>query len=73
MGESEVECRTRDQLEGRQLIGGGGAGLGEKVHRVLDPAETEKRRLDLARFGEELDRRGGDDAERALGADEKLL
>ena len=39
----------------------------------LDPAEAEKRRLDLARLGEELDRRGGDDAERALAADKELL
>ena len=73
MREGEVESGTRDQLERRQLVGGGGARLGEQMHRVLDPAETEKRRLDLARLGEELDRRGGNDAEGALGADKELL
>ena len=40
---------------------------------MLDPAEAEERRLDLARLGKELDRRGGDDAEGALGADKELL
>ena len=40
---------------------------------MLDLSEAEKRRLDFARLGEELDRGGGDDAKGALAADEKLL
>ena len=73
MREGEFESGARDQLERRQLVGGGGARFGEEAHRILDPAEAEKRRLDLARLGEELDRRGGDDAECALAADKELL
>jgi hypothetical protein len=72
-GSGEVETSARDQFEGRQLVGGGGARFGEESHRVLDLSEAEKRRLDFARLGEELDRGGGDDAKGALAADEKLL
>jgi hypothetical protein len=49
------------------------ARLREEAHRILDPAEAEKRGLDRARLGEELHRRRGDDAEGALAADEELL
>ncbi len=73
MGEGEVEAGARDQLEGGQLVGGGGAGVGEERHRVLDPRERQKRGLDLARLWEELQGRRGEDAERALAADEELL
>ena len=73
MREGEVESGTRDQLERRQLVGGGSARLGEESHRVLDPAEPEKCRLDFARLGEELHRRGGDDPEGALATDKELL
>ena len=45
----------------------------EKSHHVLDPGEPEKRGLDLARFGEELQGGGGDDPERAFAADKELL
>ena len=72
-GSGEVETSARDQFEGRQLVGGGGARLGEELHRVLDPAKAEECRLDFARLGEEFDRRGGDDAEGALATDEELL
>ena len=73
MREGEVESGTRDQLERRQLVGGGSARLGEESHRELDPAEPEKCRLDFARLGEELHRRGGDDPEGALATDKELL
>src|SRR6516164_6519835 len=71
--EGEFESSPRDQLEGCQLVGGCGTRFGEQAHRVLDPAEAEKRRLDLTRLGKELDRRGGDDAEGALTTDKELL
>src|SRR6516164_4758622 len=71
--EGEFESSPRDQLEGCQLVGGCGTRFGEQAHRVLDPAEAEKRRLDLTRLGKELDRRGGDDAQGALTADKELL
>src|SRR5438874_1821656 len=50
-----------------------GTGPGEQSHRILDPRQTEKRRLDFARFGKEFDGRGGDDAEGSLRTDEELL
>ena len=56
MRQRQVEPGARDQLEGGQLVGGGGARMREKVHRVLDPAEAEKGGFDLARLREELDR-----------------
>src|SRR5712671_7345261 len=73
MGESQIEGCARDQLERRQLVGGGGAGAPEEAHHVLDPAEPEESGFDFARFGKELNRRGSDDAEGALAADEELL
>ena len=73
VGQRQVEPGARDQLERGQLVGAGGAGMGEEAHRVLDPGEAEKRGLDLARLRKQLDRRRGDDAERALAADEQLL
>jgi alpha/beta hydrolase family protein len=73
MGESQIEGCARDQLERRQLVGGGGAGAPEEAHHVLDPAEPEESGFDFARLGKELHRRGSDDAEGALAADEELL
>ena len=73
VGQRQIEAGARDQLERGQLVGGGGAGTGEERHRILDPAERQKRGLDLARLRKELDGRRGDDAERALAADEELL
>jgi hypothetical protein len=73
MGESQIEGCARDQLERRQLVGDGGAGAPEEAHHVLDPAEPEESGFDFARRGKELHRRGSDDAEGALAADEELL
>ncbi len=73
MGESQIEGSARDQLERRQLVGGGGVGAPEEAHYILDTGEAEKRCFDLARFGKELHRRGSDDAEGSLAADEELL
>ena len=47
--------------------------MGEEAHRILDAGEADKRGLDVARLRKQLDRRRGDDAERALAADEQLL
>ena len=47
--------------------------MSEERHHVLDPGEPEKRGLDLARLGKQLQGRGGDDPERAFAADEKML
>jgi hypothetical protein len=57
------ESSGRDQLERYELVGGGGARFGEEAYCVLEPAEAEKLRLDFARLGKELDRRGGDATE----------
>ena len=57
----QIERGARDQLKGGQLIGRGGAGVSEERHHVLDPGEPEKRGLDLARLGKQLQGRGGDD------------
>ena len=73
VNQRQIERRARDQLEGGQLIGGGGAGVSEERHHILDPGEPEKRGLDFARFRKELHGRGGDDPERAFAADEELL
>ena len=73
MDQRQIEPGARDQLKGGQLIGRGGAGVSEERHHVLDPGEPEKRGLDLARLGKQLQGRGGDDPERAFAADEKML
>jgi hypothetical protein len=73
MRECEIEPGARDQLERGQLIGGDGTGAGKQSHRVLDPREAEERSLDSARLGKKFDRRGRDDSESALAADEELL
>src|SRR5580704_6590385 len=69
----QIERRAWDQLEGGQLIGGTGAGVGEERHGILYPGEPEKHCLDFARSREQLQGRGGDDPERAFAADEELL
>ncbi len=73
VGLRQIEPGARDQFERGQLVGAGGACMGEEAHRVLDPCEGDKRGLDFARFREQLDRRRGDDAERALAADKQML
>ena len=66
-------CQLLDRSKRGQLIGGGGAGAGEKVHDLFHSGEPQERGLHLARPRKEFDGCGGDDAEGALAADEELL
>jgi hypothetical protein len=54
VGLRQIEPGARDQFERGQLVGAGGAGMGEEAHRILDPGEAEKRGLDFARLWEQF-------------------
>ncbi len=67
------EARPEDQLEGGKQIATRAPRQGEERHRILGGAQADQRHLDLRRPGEQLERRGGDQAERPFAADEHLL
>ena len=70
--DGEVHCDRGDQLEGGQLAGGLAARDLQQLERRLRRLQPDKGGLDAARLGKQFQRRGGDDAERAFGADKQV-
>src|SRR5258707_8920398 len=71
--EHQVDADARDQLEAGDAIADRAAQAREERQRRARALERDERGRKRARLGEELEHRGGDDAERALCADEEVL
>src|SRR3984957_20429086 len=72
-GEPQHKPITQDELEGGQEVATAPSGLRVESHHIVHRAQTEPGRLDLRWLREQLQRGSRHDAERPLGADEKLL
>ena len=73
MQQGEVVWATADQFEGGERRAGTVTGKAEQGERRLGRIQPDKRHLPPLRLGEQLEHGGGDDAQRALGADEQVL
>ena len=73
VGEHEFHADARHQLEAGDLLAEALARHFQQRQRVLRIGEADEGGRARARPGEQLQRRGGDDPQRALGADEQVL
>ena len=73
MGEHCVDAASRQELERRQSIAAHIAQMAQQFHGVPRVRQLDPRGCRCARLRMQLQHRGGNDAQRAFGADEKLF
>ena len=69
----QFDAEARQQLEADQLVGHAGAAAQQQIDRMIQILERQDRGGARDRLGEQLQRRGGDDAQCSFRSDQQLF